>query len=95
MEQGRMVCCECLDVADERAKGWRAYRADLPGEDPAPILAFYCRPCSELVFGAPSSHREVRQLIRTLRTAAEAAAEPGPDGRAHSVGRYLRRRFTR
>jgi hypothetical protein len=95
MEQGRIVCCECLAVADERAQGWRAYRADVPGEDPAPILAFYCKPCAELVFGAPSSHREVRQLIRTLRSAADAAAEAGPDGTTHALGRYLRKRFAR
>jgi len=94
MGKGRLVCCECLAVADERAQGWRAYRADVPGEDPAPILAFYCGPCAELVFGASSSYREVRRLVRTLRTTAETAVdEPVEDGTR--VGRYLRRRFAR
>lgn len=95
MEKGRLVCCECLTVADERAKGWRAYRADVPGEDPAPILAFYCGPCAELMFGSSSSYREVRRLVRTLRTAAVETAvdEPADDGTR--VGRYLRRRFSR
>jgi len=87
-----MVCCECLDVADERAKGWRAYRADVPGEDPEPILALYCRPCAELVFGSSSSYREVRSLVRTLRSTAETADETIDGGK---VGRYLRRRFSR
>lgn len=94
MEKGRLVCCECLAVADERAKGWRAYRADVAGEDPAPILAFYCGPCAELTFGSSSSYREVRQLVRTLRTTAETAVD-GPVDERTRVGRYLRRRFAR
>jgi len=94
MEKGRLVCCECLAVADERAKRWRAYRADVPGEDPAPILAFYCGPCAELMFGSSSAYRDVRRLVRTLRTAAETAEdEPADDGTR--VGRYFRRRFSR
>jgi hypothetical protein len=40
-----------MAVADERAKGWRAYRGDLPGEDPEPYLLFYCPNCAEREFG--------------------------------------------
>jgi hypothetical protein len=42
----RISCWECLGVADERARGWRAYRDDVPGVDPEPILLFYCPACS-------------------------------------------------
>jgi hypothetical protein len=28
----RMVCVECGAAADEEARGWRAYRADLTAE---------------------------------------------------------------
>jgi hypothetical protein len=43
-------CWECWQVADERMKGWGAYRADLPS-DPEPILLFFCGPCASRVFG--------------------------------------------
>jgi hypothetical protein len=42
-------CWECWRVADERMKGWRAYRADLPS-DPEPIVLFFCGPCASRVF---------------------------------------------
>jgi hypothetical protein len=100
MEKGRLVCCQCLAVADGEARGWRAYRADVARSDRAPILVFYCRSCAELVFGgASTAQREVRQLVRALRHAAETAAVPeavdesGPN--PQTVGRYLRRRFSR
>jgi len=51
MEKGRLVCCECLAVADERAKSWRAYRADVPGEDPEPIVLLFCPSCATREFG--------------------------------------------
>ncbi len=93
---GRMLCWECLTVADERAKGWRAYRCDVPGEDIEPILLFYCPDCAERAFGRPLTvEREVKQLVRTLRTAAETATETPSRTRAQTVGRYLRKRFAR
>jgi hypothetical protein len=100
MGEGRLVCCQCLEVADERARGWRAYRADVPGHDPAPVVVFYCGACAELMFGAaPTAQREVKQLVRALRHAAETATEEeaGENGPAvtRGVGRYLRRRFAR
>jgi hypothetical protein len=92
----RMLCWECLALADEQAKGWRAYRGDVPGEDFEPILLFYCPVCAEREFGGPfAAHREVTQLVRTLRNAAEATPEPENESRAQTVGRYLRKRFAR
>lgn len=92
----RMLCWECLTVADERAKSWRAYRGDVPGEDSEPILLFYCPSCAERAFGRPLTvEREVKQLVRTLRTAAETAVETPSRTRAQTVGRYLRKRFAR
>jgi hypothetical protein len=91
-----MLCWECLTVADERAKGWRAYRDDVPGEDVEPILLFYCPNCAEREFGGPlAARREVNQLVRTLWTAAESAARAESRTRAQTVGRYLRKRFAR
>jgi len=88
MEPGRLLCWECLTVADERARGWRAYRGDVPGEDPEPILLFYCPSCAEREFGGPfAARREVQQLVRTLRTAAESSA------RGRTVGRFFRHLF--
>ena len=92
MESGRLLCWECLTVADERARGWRAYRGDVPGEDPEPILLFYCPSCAEREFGGPfAARREVQQLVRTLRTAAESSAVGR--GRGRTVGRFLRDLF--
>ena len=51
MEQRRLFCWECLVLADDRAAGWRAYRADVPGEDPEPILLFCCPACFERELG--------------------------------------------
>jgi len=90
----RMLCWECLTVADERAKGWRAYRDDVPGEDVEPILLFYCPNCAEREFGGPlRAENEVKQLVRILWTAAESATETASRRRAQTVGRYLRKRF--
>jgi hypothetical protein len=51
MEQRRLLCWGCLVLADERAAGWRAYRADVPGEDPEPIVLFFCPRCAERELG--------------------------------------------
>jgi hypothetical protein len=48
---GRMVCWECLVVADDQARGWRAYRVEVPGQDPEPILLCYCPSCAAREFG--------------------------------------------
>jgi hypothetical protein len=94
VEPGRLLCWECLTVADERARGWRAYRGDVPGEDPEPILLFYCPSCSEREFGGPFAARsEVRQLVRTLWTAAGSSGAPPRHGRVRIVGRFLRDLF--
>lgn len=52
-----MVCVECGAVADEEARGWRAYRADLArdGEDDAsaedfPAVVYYCPACAAREF---------------------------------------------
>jgi hypothetical protein len=92
MEPRRLLCWECLTVADERARGWRAYRGDVPGEDPEPILLFYCPSCAAREFGGPfAARREVQQLVRTLWTAAESSA--AGRGRGRAVGRFLRDLF--
>jgi hypothetical protein len=94
MEPGRLLCWECLTVADERARGWRAYRGDVPGEDPEPILLFYCPSCSEREFGGPfAARREVQQLVRTLWTAAGSSGAPPSRCRGRIVGRLLRDLF--
>jgi hypothetical protein len=104
MEPHRLVCWECLDVADERARGWRAYRADDGCEDAAPLLLFSCPDCAEREPGGPSvAQIEVPQFVRMLRTAAEAAPPPGPASaeehtarsRARAFGRYLLERIAR
>ena len=93
MEPGRLLCWECLTVADERARGWRAYRGDVPGEDPEPIL-FYCPSCSARELGGPfAARREVQQLVRTLWTAAGSSGAPPSRGRGRIVGRFLRDLF--
>ena len=93
MEPGRLLCWECLTVADEQARGWRAYRGDVPGEDPEPILLFYCPSCAEREFGGPfAARREVQHLVRTLWTAAESSA-PATHARGRGVGRFLRDLF--
>jgi hypothetical protein len=89
-----LLCWECLTVADERARGWRAYRGDVPGEDPEPILLFYCPACAEREFGGPfAAPREVQQLVRTLWTAAGSSGAPASRGRGRTVGRILRELF--
>ena len=80
-------------MADERARGWRAYRGDVPSEDPEPILLFYCPACAEREFGGPfAARREVQQLVRTLWSAASSRA-PASRGRGRTVGRILRELF--
>jgi hypothetical protein len=80
MGTGRLVCCQCLAVADDEARGWRAYRVDVGGYDAAPIVVFYCGGCAELMFGAaPTAQREVKQLVRALRHAAETATGREPE----------------
>jgi hypothetical protein len=39
----RILCWICLTVADERAKGWRAYRFD---DEPEPSILFCCPRCA-------------------------------------------------
>jgi hypothetical protein len=39
----RILCWICLAVADDRAKGWRAYRSD---EEPEPLILFCCPTCA-------------------------------------------------
>ena len=81
-------------MADERARGWRAYRGDVPGEDPEPILLFYCPACAEREFGGPfAAPREVQQLVRMLWTAAGSSGAPPSGGRGRTVGRILRELF--
>lgn len=54
-----MTCAECGAVAEDDAKGWRAYQTDLTAEaepedstagDASP-LAFYCPRCAAREFG--------------------------------------------
>jgi hypothetical protein len=53
----RLVCQECNLRSDERALGWRALRGDVPGEDPEPLLLFYCPICAAREFGSPFALR--------------------------------------
>jgi hypothetical protein len=46
-----MVCQECAVRADEKAAGWRAYRADFLDEDSEPTVLVYCPVCAEREFG--------------------------------------------
>jgi hypothetical protein len=76
---GRMVCAECFAVADERAKGWCAYRGHLTGEDVEPIV-FYCPTCDRREFGglvsdADDQQAAITHFIRTLRNAVDRASE--------------------
>ena len=54
----RLVCQECETISGEGAEGWRAYRGDVPGEDPVPTLLFYCPTCAEREFGSPLELRD-------------------------------------
>src|SRR5262249_45655735 len=73
--------------------GWGASRGDVPGEDPEPILLFYCPSCAEREFGGPfAARREVQQLVRTLWTTAESSGAVRR-GRGRTVGRLLRELF--
>jgi hypothetical protein len=44
-------CAECLLSADDKARGWRLLRVDVPGEDDDPQLAAFCPPCAAREFG--------------------------------------------
>jgi len=50
-QMDQLFCWECLELSDTEARGWRAYRCDVPGEDAAPILRIFCPDCSEREFG--------------------------------------------
>jgi hypothetical protein len=50
---------ECLQLADNEARGWRLLRVDVPGEDDEPLLAAYCMECAEREFG--TLPRDVRR----------------------------------
>jgi hypothetical protein len=39
----RILCWICLAVADDSAKGWRAYRFD---DEPEPSILFCCPRCA-------------------------------------------------
>jgi hypothetical protein len=39
----RILCWVCLAVANERARGWRAYRFD---EEPETVILFCCPRCA-------------------------------------------------
>jgi hypothetical protein len=53
-----IVCTECGAVADQDARGWRAYRADLTAEAEAedaiagdvPAVVYYCPVCAAREF---------------------------------------------
>jgi hypothetical protein len=51
LQMEQLFCWECLELADERAEGWRAYRCDVPGEDAEPIVRIYCPDCAKREFG--------------------------------------------
>ena len=48
-----LSCQECLLFADDKARGWRLVRIDVPGEDEQPTLAAYCPECGERELGFP------------------------------------------
>jgi hypothetical protein len=50
-EPARPECQECHRVSNEAWQDWRAYRGDVPDEDPAPVFLFYCQECAEREFG--------------------------------------------
>jgi hypothetical protein len=45
-----MECIECGRRPEQRARGWRAYRADLEPDD-EPEIIFYCAECATREFG--------------------------------------------
>lgn len=52
-------CQECRRVSDAAWQGWRAYRGDVPNDDPAPLLVFHCPDCAERELGPfPTGSRE-------------------------------------
>jgi hypothetical protein len=46
-----LVCAECGASAENRARGWRMYRADLEDENDHPELVAYCPECAAREFG--------------------------------------------
>jgi hypothetical protein len=47
-----LICAECGCLADEEARGWRAYRDDVPGDEELPSVALFCPPCAATEFDA-------------------------------------------
>jgi hypothetical protein len=56
----RLVCHECQRISDLQARGWRAYRGDVRGEDATPTVVVYCPSCAEREFGPPVQLRDTR-----------------------------------
>jgi len=46
-----LACAECPRVSGITARGWKAYRTDVPLEDERPQLTFYCPECARREFG--------------------------------------------
>ena len=44
-------CIECGAECDQLAKGWRAYLAPEPNEEPESELLMFCPECAEREFG--------------------------------------------
>jgi hypothetical protein len=45
-----LECVEC-GMRSTCARGWRAFRVDLPDDDEEPVLTFYCPDCWAREFG--------------------------------------------
>jgi hypothetical protein len=50
-QRTRLICQECRRCSDGDDRGWRAYRCDVAGEDPEPMLVFLCAACAAREFG--------------------------------------------
>jgi hypothetical protein len=42
----RVLRCGCCDCASAEGRGWLAFLAQDPEEDPWPFVAVYCPPCA-------------------------------------------------
>jgi hypothetical protein len=60
-------CQECGCVSDESWRGWRAYRCDIPAEDPERILVFFCADCAVREFGPLASTSPLDGVLRLRR----------------------------
>jgi hypothetical protein len=47
-----LVCAGCGGASDERARGWRGYRADIEDDDDPRMLEFVCPICAGLELDA-------------------------------------------